>query len=913
MGRFYKTKSVPFIDYGYDYPYKELVGALEYKQGRQDKSVEALMKAQDALSKVDYVPGTEHEKYLKQKREELSNQVNQLSTQDLSGSFAPVTSLINDYVSDPTLLDIQRTAEHVKAQEAVRQDYIAKGLYHENYEPLDFKKVINEGVANDSWRAGIMSSYKGFDQSKADAARRSYFNDMTANQKAFPGAVEQRARDNGLSYALTPLGDQQMRYEGKVPSNMTEAQKEEWGIQALMQQAPEFDNYLVGKTKTTTGGGGKDDAIQGSIFNTITTEALLNDNKSTTVASNVAKELLPKGESSDQLITSTQEVSTMPVYDLETGAILPEGTGNVFQDTYNRNVLVRYDDFIEDSEIQAELGKKAQKIAQLEREISEEKKSISVQKKAPKSTQDPSNPSNATYASTTKVALTPEELESRKKELQNFKSYANNFEYLKETKRGKELIANAKADDIDLKDAAVSYNRVRTDVEEPWNLTYKEWKGSKGNNPLNILSKVLKSKDGNLRYKVMPNDKTDNLQYIYNPETGKHTTVMDAIAVFDQQSIDTILETSVDENGDKNFKNLEDLIEKTGLQERTVLDSEGKPAAGYRGDLKEYTIGFKKELDPTASQRWEAERASGNVTDNARKLRTTWDEDYANILNEDARAERESYVKQKRDFEISKFGKNLEELNSWSADDADRDYNKFITDYLGEGTMTAIEESTSPTVNAMINLFKESLNESMGNPQTSAKAAFIGTALKEIKSAPGTNAFKTEVEFISNNILNKIDTGGDPNDYLNSAGTGLKDIPLYKTRAKNQALSLGLIEVDFENILNINMTDQVYAPYASSSVVEGLTAIGKELGSPIDISGLYRTPSYNNAISHTKKTGVHTQGRGVDVAGASMQILLDLFAKYKNMDGTYNRQKLLQDFNLVDAINEDDHLHLEFK
>ncbi len=370
MGRYYKTTSIPFVDYSYKLPYQELLGAVKYRQGRQDKALDSLMKAQDALSKVDYVPGTEHEKYLNQKRQQLSNQVSQLAKQDLSGSYAPVADLINEYGSDPNLLDIQRTAEHVKAQELVRQDYIAKGLYHPDYNPINWQESIdaNFGTEDYSWRQGLMEYHKGFDQSKADAARRSYFNDMTANQKAWPGAVEKRARDNGLSYALTPLGDQQMRYEGLDPSTMSEAEKEEWGIQALMQQAPEFDNYLTGKTSSRGGGGGGTPSdIPSSMWNAAISE-MYDDPEGKTTVNPIAMQKVIGTEGKDPIITSLSENISSPVFDLENGLVLDDGTGNEFQDNYNRLVLGKDDELMENSEAQEQLKERRDKMFELKRD-----------------------------------------------------------------------------------------------------------------------------------------------------------------------------------------------------------------------------------------------------------------------------------------------------------------------------------------------------------------------------------------------------------------------------------------------------------------------------------------------------------------------------------------------------------------
>jgi len=478
---------------------------------------------------------------------------------------------------------------------------------------------------------------------------------------------------------------------------------------------------------------------------------------------------------------------------------------------------------------------------------------------------------------------------------------ASKFEYLESTDIGKQLIKNARKKGLDLKDAELAFPK------------YKEWKEA-NMNPLSILSKVIDA--GGITYGIEVSGDQRNMQTVWDAESKKNTTLVDAFATFDQEALNNIIENAVDDDDKELFDDEEDAIKKLGLIKQVVYDNDGKPTKKMS-----YKIPYKHVFSPSASNMWQYEIGSGNSGDKSKLAKDDWRDEFAKITQNNQIIQKQNYNKQKRDFEISKFRKNLEEFNDRFISTPST-YMNFITEQLGDRLAWYLDNrngTNSPSVAAVADLLTGSLGESMNSPQASAKAAFIGTALKEIKSAPpkhddpGTAKFKKDIETVSKNILNKINLGGDPNDYLDSSGTGLKDIPLYESRAKDQALSLGLVAADFSKVPNINMTSQVYAPYATASTIAGLTAMGEALGSPIDISGLYRTPAYNKAISHTGHKGVHTQGRGVDVAGASRDIVLALFDSYKNMDGSYNRQKLLQDFNLVSFLNEDDHLHLEFK
>lgn len=135
MGRFYKTVEVPFIDYTYKYPYQELLGALEYKQGRQDKAIEKLYTERDKLYNIDYVPGSENEQYLKQKQKAFDTFLNNASRADLSGNTGWLEAEIDKFAGDPELLDIQYNAEWWQKQQEVKQGYQEAGIWNPNIQP----------------------------------------------------------------------------------------------------------------------------------------------------------------------------------------------------------------------------------------------------------------------------------------------------------------------------------------------------------------------------------------------------------------------------------------------------------------------------------------------------------------------------------------------------------------------------------------------------------------------------------------------------------------------------------------------------------------------------------------------------------------------------------------------------------
>ena len=143
MGRFYKTTSIPTIDYSYKYPFEEILRASQYKQARQDKAVQDLYTAKDKLLNIDYVPGSEDEAYLKQKQAQYDDLLNQASQMDLSGGTAWLNRQIDSYVGDPRLADISYNAARAKELVTQREQLRKEGLFDEMGQP-DLIEAINE-------------------------------------------------------------------------------------------------------------------------------------------------------------------------------------------------------------------------------------------------------------------------------------------------------------------------------------------------------------------------------------------------------------------------------------------------------------------------------------------------------------------------------------------------------------------------------------------------------------------------------------------------------------------------------------------------------------------------------------------------------------------------------------------------
>lgn len=202
MGRFYKTTSIPTIDYSYKYPFEEILRASQYKQARQDKAVQDLYTAKDKLLNIDYVPGTEDEAYLKQKQAEYDNLLNQASQMDLSGGTAWLNRQIDDYVGDPRLADIASNAVTAKALKAQKDQLMLSGKYDPRNE-IDVVSMINQ-FPEGTTRLPMDLSYRAVIDSQE--LTKGFFDDLKDSPIAFDlnkllayanGAASENAANNG--------------------------------------------------------------------------------------------------------------------------------------------------------------------------------------------------------------------------------------------------------------------------------------------------------------------------------------------------------------------------------------------------------------------------------------------------------------------------------------------------------------------------------------------------------------------------------------------------------------------------------------------------------------------------------------------------------------------------------------------
>jgi len=202
MGRFYKTTSIPIIDYSYKYPFEEILRASQYKQARQDKAIQDLYTAKDKLLNIDYVPGSEDEAYLKQKQAQYDALLNQASQMDLSGGTAWLNRQIDDYVGDPRLADIASNALTAKALKAQKDQLMLSGKYDPRNE-IDVVSMINQ-FPEGTTRLPMDLSYRAVIDSQE--LTKGFFDDLKDSPIAFDlnkllayagGAASENAANNG--------------------------------------------------------------------------------------------------------------------------------------------------------------------------------------------------------------------------------------------------------------------------------------------------------------------------------------------------------------------------------------------------------------------------------------------------------------------------------------------------------------------------------------------------------------------------------------------------------------------------------------------------------------------------------------------------------------------------------------------
>ena len=244
MGRFYKTVEVPFIDYTYKYPYQELLGALEYKQGRQDKAIEKLYTERDKLYNIDYVPGSENEQYLKQKQKAFDAFLNNASRADLSGNTGWLEAETDKFAGDPELLDIQYNADWWQKQQEIKQAYEEKGIWNPNIQPdlvagaRTGQRLVDTYQPLYDWRT---NAEQLFNHVPATMATRNHLNSIA--NKAAPEFSQSGAGIQAIEQLRRLQGDQYGKiYTDKTFAEMTDVEVAREAIEPARQERE--DNAL---------------------------------------------------------------------------------------------------------------------------------------------------------------------------------------------------------------------------------------------------------------------------------------------------------------------------------------------------------------------------------------------------------------------------------------------------------------------------------------------------------------------------------------------------------------------------------------------------------------------------------------------------------------------------------------------
>ena len=142
MGKYYKSSTVPIVDYGFKLPFSELFTAVKYKQDRSDQ----LQTQIDNTLKTTqnwYSPIPTDQIYIDKIRGEINNISNKYSSQDLYHKGNEINREINALSNDPELLRILHSS--VQAQQ-YQTDYLAlstKGLADPTQDPLTLFEDYN--------------------------------------------------------------------------------------------------------------------------------------------------------------------------------------------------------------------------------------------------------------------------------------------------------------------------------------------------------------------------------------------------------------------------------------------------------------------------------------------------------------------------------------------------------------------------------------------------------------------------------------------------------------------------------------------------------------------------------------------------------------------------------------------------
>ena len=164
MGKYYKTHTVPLVDYTVDYPFSELLQSKMYKQKRADQTMDILDKKRQEMIDWDVIGGKQVEQadengnktlvyqpskdeiYKNTKLEEFNNLVEGMRGKDLANNYGAIRQEINS-IYDPLMAKTMASKKAYDEEQKQIAGWRSKNLWDPNaYQDPRGYDTENQGV-----------------------------------------------------------------------------------------------------------------------------------------------------------------------------------------------------------------------------------------------------------------------------------------------------------------------------------------------------------------------------------------------------------------------------------------------------------------------------------------------------------------------------------------------------------------------------------------------------------------------------------------------------------------------------------------------------------------------------------------------------------------------------------------------
>tara|TARA_Y100001973_G_C5205054_1_gene340897 strand:+ start:2591 stop:5380 length:2790 start_codon:yes stop_codon:yes gene_type:complete len=204
MGKYFKTSTVPIVDYGFKLPFEELFSVVKYKQDRYDESLANISEAIALSADWNAIPGSVDEQYVNNARNNIRGLTNKYKNQDLSMNYGNILADINSLSSDPRLIKAQKS---YLGWQQYQNDYATLASAGKARTDMDPFKL---GSGWDSSERGVFSE-RGFPQLTPFEVGQDIFGQMTDEDRADPNMMDKVEKSGFEMFVSSQAGQNHMK------------------------------------------------------------------------------------------------------------------------------------------------------------------------------------------------------------------------------------------------------------------------------------------------------------------------------------------------------------------------------------------------------------------------------------------------------------------------------------------------------------------------------------------------------------------------------------------------------------------------------------------------------------------------------------------------------------------------------